>query len=57
MQITKKELQELYKLPNKKVCEKLGITEPTLVSYLDKFGIKRKGKGNRPPKQKIKLVK
>jgi len=46
MDITKKRLEDLYKNnPNKVVCEKLGISNPTLISYLKKYGIETKGKG------------
>jgi hypothetical protein len=57
MKITKKELEKLYKEnPNKVVCEKLGITNPTLVSYLKKLGIEQKGKGRHNHTTKIKLM-
>ena len=37
-------------------CRILGITIPTLISYLKSAGIKTKGKGNRQPKRKILIV-
>jgi len=46
MKITKEELEQLYKdNPNKVVCERLGITNPTLISYLKRYNIKTKGRG------------
>ncbi len=57
IEITKQELQELY-LQNKNdfICKKLGISITTLLSYLDKFGIDRKGKGNRQTKAKVVII-
>ena len=56
MDITKEELKELYENnSNKFVCEKLGITNPTLINLLEKAGIPLKGKGNKEPKSKINL--
>ena len=57
IEITKQELQELY-LQNKNsfICKKLGISITTLISYLDKFGIEKKGKGNRQTKAKVVIV-
>jgi len=56
--ITKSELKKMYEtLTNKVICKNLGITQPTLVSYLKAFGIKQKGKGNKQDKRKIKLIK
>lgn len=58
MKITKEELKTLYlNNPNKEVCKKLGITNATLISYLKKFGIELKGKGNRETKTKVDLIK
>lgn len=55
-EITKEELQELYfTKPNKEICRSLNITNATLVSYLKKFGIPLKGKGNRLRKTKITI--
>jgi len=46
MTITKEELERLYmNNSNKFVCEKLGITNTTLITYLKKNGIKTKGRG------------
>ena len=56
-QITKKWLAENYKLrKNKDICKELGITNCTLVRYLNFFGIKKKGKGNRKIGKKVKLI-
>jgi hypothetical protein len=56
MKITKEELQELYQEnENKIVCDKLNITNATLISYIKKLGIKQKGKGNRKPKSLIQI--
>lgn len=54
MTITKQDLEKLYRNnTNKIVCEKLGITVPTLLVYLNKYGIELKGKGI----NKLKVVK
>lgn len=46
MTITREELKDLYENnTNEFVCTKLGISEPTLLRYLDKCKISRKGKG------------
>ena len=46
MKITKEQLEQLYKNnPNIIVCETLGITNPTLISYLKRYNIETKGKG------------
>ena len=46
IEITKKELRDLYmNNPNKVVCKRLGVTEPTLKVYLKKAGIEQKGSG------------
>lgn len=46
MKITKAELKELYENnSNEYVCQKLGITVPTLLKYLKDAGIELKGKG------------
>lgn len=56
MTITRNELKELYENnSNKFVCKKLGITNPTLVSLLERAGIPLKGKGNKKIKSKIEL--
>ena len=48
MEITKKELEKLYKENNNGiVCKKLGISSPTLISYLKKCNIPLKGKGKK----------
>ncbi len=45
--ISKERLEKLYREnTNKKVCQILGITVPTLLKYLDACGIERKGMGN-----------
>ena len=47
MEITRKELQELYEQnTTKHACEYLGVSIHTLLSYLDDAGIPRKGKGS-----------
>lgn len=52
--ITKEELHQLYlSKTNKKVCEILQITMPTLLSYLKKNNIDLKGSGNRQSKAKV----
>ena len=54
MKINKEKLRELYNSkPNRIVCEKLGISCPTLISLLNRCGIALKGKGNRNPKSKV----
>lgn len=56
MQITKESLERLYTdNTNKVVCDVLGITNPTLVSYLKHYGIELKGKGNKKSQPKINL--
>ena len=56
MKISKEKLKELYySQDNKQTCEELGITNATLISYLKKLEIPRKGKGNRTSKAKLKL--
>lgn len=46
MTLTKEQLEKLYYSNlNKDVCNELGITNSTLISYLKKFGIKQKGLG------------
>jgi len=54
IEITKQELEQLY-LNNNNVflTRKLGISITTLMSYLTKFGIEKKGKGNKQPKAKV----
>lgn len=53
--ITKEQLQKLYdENLSKEVCKMLGITNTTLVRYLDQFGIQRKGRGG--SKKKYQLV-
>ena len=56
MQITKQKLEKLYlENDNKEVCRILGITNPTLISYLKHYKIKLKGKGRRNHSTKIEL--
>tara|TARA_S200002703_G_scaffold96071_2_gene83037 strand:- start:65 stop:241 length:177 start_codon:yes stop_codon:yes gene_type:complete len=56
MKISKEKLKELYySQDNKQTCEYLGITNATLITYLKKLGIPRKGKGNRRSITKIEL--
>ena len=59
MTITKIELQELYENnSNAYVCEKLGISVPTLLRYLRDAGIplKGSGQGRMTTDKKIKVV-
>lgn len=54
MEITKSELEILYlNNKNKEVCEKLGISEVTLIKLLKENGISKKGKGNYHKKIKV----
>lgn len=47
-EMTKEELEKLYyETTNDKVCEILGVSKCTLVSMLNRAGIKLKGKGSR----------
>jgi phage antirepressor YoqD-like protein len=53
-QITQQELFQLYsENSNKKVCEILQITNPTLIRYLKENKIALKGRGNRNKKGKL----
>ena len=55
--LTKPQLENLYlSKDNKEICKELGITNMTLVSYLDFFKIAKKGRGNRKPKAKFNLI-
>ena len=56
--IKKSELKKMYlSMSNKDLCEKLGVTLPTLMKYLKLAGIKKKGSGNRTnTKAKIKII-
>jgi len=55
--LTKEQLREMYNNnDNKVVCDKLGITNATLISLLKRYGIKTKGPGNRKPKYKINVI-
>lgn len=57
MQITKEKLQDLYySMSNKDLCEKLDITNVTLVSMLKRNDIPLKGPGNRTERYKITIV-
>ena len=56
--LTKPQLENLYSSKeNKEICRELGITNMTLVSYLDFFKISKKGRGNRKAKAKFNLIK
>jgi hypothetical protein len=47
IELTKAELERLYKSENNHfVCEKLKISQPTLIKYLKENGIPMKGKGS-----------
>ena len=55
--ITIQELKSLYnKHSNKYVCEKLRISQPTLLLMLRKVNIKLKGMGNRTKRSKINII-
>lgn len=55
--ITVEELEQLYtNNPNKVVCKKLGITNPTLLKYLRSANIPLKGSGNRNKKHKLVIT-
>jgi len=57
MEIQKSKLERMYReMTNKEICKKLGITNPTLVSYLKKLDIPLKGRGNNRRTTKVKLV-
>lgn len=52
--ITKERLENMYKtLPNKEVCEKLGISPPTLIRILKANGIELKGAAGRVKKIRV----
>ncbi len=55
--LTKQELEKMYySNTNKKVCEILEISQPTLSKYLDQFSIKRKPIGNKDNSDKRKII-
>ena len=55
--LTKTQLETLYSSKeNKEICKELGVTNMTLVSYLNFFKIPRKGRGNRKAKSKFNLI-
>lgn len=57
MQITKAELQEMYKqMTNKELAKKLGVSETTLTKVLTNAGIALKGRGKSGKKQKLIVV-
>lgn len=59
MRVTKSQLEELYKTKsNKEVCQILGVSMPTLLSYLKSANIPLKGSGNRTesPRRKLQVV-
>ena len=50
-QVSRAKLKEMYyKLPNKEVCEKLGISQGTLVTILKENNIALKGASGRARK-------
>ena len=50
-QIERNKLESMYnKLPNKEVCKKLGISNPTLVRLLEDAGIPLKGNSRKSKK-------
>ena len=54
MEISKQELEKLYnEMTNDELCEKLGISEPTLLRYLENNNILLKGRGQ---KKKVRVV-
>ena len=54
--ISKTELEKIYlENSNDEACKILGISKPTLVSYIKKAGIKTKGKGNRNSRSILKI--
>lgn len=56
IKISKTELEKIYfEKSNDEVCKILGISKPTLVTYIKKAGIKPKGKGNRNSKSILKI--
>ena len=55
MEITKKKLEKMYySMTNEEVCKELGVSQPTLRSYLKEAGIPLKGSGRRKTALKIK---
>lgn len=55
MKISPKKLELLYnKLEKFKLCEMLGVSDPTLTKYLKEYNIPLKGKGNR--KRKVSFI-
>uniref|UniRef100_A0A6H1ZM57 Uncharacterized protein n=1 Tax=viral metagenome TaxID=1070528 RepID=A0A6H1ZM57_9ZZZZ len=57
MQISKTVLEaKYYNMKNSDLCKELDITNPTLVSYLIKYNIPLKGKGNRGQRPKVEIV-
>lgn len=56
-QISKSQLAEFYKNnTNRDTARWLGVSVPTLISYIKTLNIPGKGKGNRQPKSLIKFV-
>lgn len=56
MQITKAQLQEMYKtMTNKELAKKLGVSETTLTKVLVKSGITLKGRGKNK-KSKLEII-
>ena len=48
MKMSKKEFElKYYSMKNTELCVELGISKPTLLKYVDKLEIIRKGSGNR----------
>jgi len=57
MKISKEELSTKYfNMTNKALAEELRITTKTLLTYLEKAKIPRKGKGNRTKKSKVTVI-
>ena len=55
--MTKEKLETLYRNnTNKECCRILGVSKPTLISYIEKAGITPKGKGGGFASAKIKVI-
>lgn len=53
MKLSTEDLKQMYsEMTNAELCEKLGITNVTLISLLKRANIKLKGKGNKTGRPK-----
>ena len=53
--ITKKKLKQMYySKTNEEICKELNISKVTLISYIEKYGIEKKGKGYNKSKLIVK---